>query len=218
MKKFYLVVCTALLAVASFAVEYQAPITVWEGTSTPFYGYDNHIIITKDTYDWSQVVENTRITILFKDALTESRYLYLYACASKEDYEAFAADATKGDCIAFDDVVVYDLAVGDTQFQMVLSGDGAAALQLVPSLFAWVYAQTPVMTKVLVEFPVGVSTGVSAAHISMSVYVHDKRIVAPANAQIYNITGQNVTHFNGQLSKGIYVVRCDKQTVKVVVK
>ena len=64
----------------------------------------------------------------------------------------------------------------------------------------------------------GCSTGVSAAHISMSVYVHDKRIVAPANAQIYNITGQNVTHFNGQLSKGIYVVRCDKQTVKVVVK
>ena len=210
MKKFYLVLCAALFAVATFAVEYQAPITVWEGTSSPLYGYDNHMIITQDTYDWSQVVENTRITILFKDALTESRYLYLYACASK-DYE-------QSDFFGLSAAASYDLAVGDTQFQMVLSGDGAAALQLVPSLFAWVSAQTPVMTKVLVEFPVGVSTGVPAAHISMSVYVHDKRIVAPANAQIYNITGQNVTHFNGQLSKGIYVVRCDKQTVKVVVK
>ena len=74
MKKFYLVLCAALFAVATFAVEYQAPITVWEGTSSPLYGYDNHMIITQDTYDWSQVVENTRITILFKDALTESRY------------------------------------------------------------------------------------------------------------------------------------------------
>ena len=211
MKKFYLVLCAALFAVATFAVEYQAPITVWEGTSSPLYGYDNHMIITQDTYDWSQVVENTRITILFKDALTESRYLYLYACASKEDYE-------QSNLFGLSAAASYELAVGDTQFQMVLSGDGAAALQLEPSLFAWVSAQTPVMTKVLVEFPVGVSTGVPAAHISMSVYVHDKRIVAPANAQIYNITGQNVTHFNGQLSKGIYVVRCDKQTVKVVVK
>lgn len=211
MKKFYLVLCAALFAVATFAVEYQAPVTVWNGTSSPLYGYYQHIIVPQSTYDWSQVVENTRITILFQEALTESRYLYLYACASKEDYET-------SDYLEFSKVASYDLAVGDTQFQIVLSGDGAAALQLVPSLFALVYAQTPVMTKVLVEFPVGVSTGVSAAHISMSVYVHDKRIVAPANAQIYNITGQNVTHFNGQLSKGIYVVRCDKQTVKVVVK
>lgn len=218
MKKFYLVVCTALLAVASFAVEYQAPITVWEGTSTPFYGYDNHIIITKDTYDWSQVVENTRITILFQEALTESRHLYLYACASKEEYEKSASSTTDGACFAFDDVASYDLAVGDTQFQIVLSGDGAAALQLVPSLFALVYDQTPVMTKVLVEFPVGSTTNMSVAYASMPIYAHDKRIVAPESAQIYSITGQNVTHLNGQLAKGIYVVRCDKQTIKVVVK
>ncbi|MGM9746483.1 MAG: hypothetical protein ACI30H_05965 [Paludibacteraceae bacterium] len=211
MKKFYLVVCAALLAVASFAVEYQAPITVWEGTSTPFDGYDNHIIITKDTYDWSQVVENTRITILFQEALTESRYLYLYACASQEDY-------AKSNFFELSKVASYDLAVGDTQFQIVLSGDGATALQLVPSLFALVYAQTPVMTKVLVEFPVGSTTNVSVAYASMPIYAHDKRIVAPESAQIYSITGQNVTHLNGQLAKGIYVVRCDKQTVKVVIK
>ena len=211
MKKFYLVLCAALFAVATFAVEYQAPITVWEGTSTSFYGYDNHIIITKDTYDWSQVVENTRITIVFKEALEEHRYLFLYACTSRQDYE-------QGNYLEFFDVPSYDLEVGDTQFQIVLSGDGAAALQLVPSLFALVYAQTPVMTKVLVEFPVGSTTNMSVAYASMPIYAHDKRIVAPESAQIYSITGQNVTHLNGQLAKGIYVVRCDKQTVKVVVK
>ncbi|MGN0186444.1 MAG: hypothetical protein ACI392_01690 [Paludibacteraceae bacterium] len=217
MKKFYLVLCAVLFAVASFAVEYQAPVIVWEGTSSPLYGYDNHIIINQEAYDWSKVVENTRITILFKDALTELRYLYLYACASKEDYEKYASSTIDGACFAFDDVASYDLSAGDTQFQIVLSGDGVAALQLVPSLFAWVSAQTPVMTKVLVEFPVGATTNLSETY-AMRVYVHDNTIVAPENAQIYSITGQNVTHLNGQLAKGVYVVRCDRQTIKMVVK
>lgn len=76
----------------------------------------------------------------------------------------------------------------------------------------------PVTTTVAITCAQPQSPTMLVSTFAENVYAHDKRIVAPESAQIYSITGQNVTHLNGQLAKGIYVVRCDKQTIKVVVK
>lgn len=211
MKRIHLLLCAALLSVSLLAVEYQAPITAWEGTSGALYGYDNYLV-PQSTYDWTQVVENTRITIVFKEPLTANNFLYLYACASPTDY-------ANSNFVEFSDVPSYDLHVGDENFQIVLTGDGVAAFELVPSLFALVYSSGElVMTKVLVEYPVGTSTGLQPSQDDAAVYACGQTIVAPETAQIYSITGQNVTHANGSLAKGVYVVKCGKRTVKVALK
>ncbi len=109
----------------------------------------------------------------------------------------------------------YEVLAGESQYQFVLTGDDVAAFELVPSLFALFYADVD-MTKVLIEYPASATAlqGVAAA----SIYAHEGTIVAPETAQIYSITGQNVTTHNGNLTHGIYVVRHGSQTTKVVVK
>lgn len=158
------------------------------------------------------MVENTRITIVFKEPLTANNFLYLYACASPTDY-------ANSNFVEFSDAASYDLHAGDGNFQIVLTEDGVAAFESIPSLFAWVADQKePVMTKVLVEYPVGTSTGLQPSQDDAAVYACGQTIVAPETAQIYSITGQNVTHANGSLAKGVYVVKCGKRTVKVALK
>jgi hypothetical protein len=50
------------------------------------------------------------------------------------------------------------------------------------------------------------------------IYTLNRTIVAEGEFQIFTITGQNVTDMNGNLEKGIYVVRTTNATAKVVVK
>ena len=54
--------------------------------------------------------------------------------------------------------------------------------------------------------------------IISSILVQDGMIVADGEYQIYTITGQNVTGMNGNLERGVYVVKVGNSTVKVIVK
>ena len=211
MKKLYTVLLAVLLALPLFAVEYQAPVTVWEGTCGELYGYDKCVIVPQSEYDWTKVVADSRLTIYYESALTEKKHLFLYACVSKEEYEAgnyFEIGDTENS---------YDIEVGETYFQIVLDEDDMSAFEFFPSLLVWVYDnKEPVFTKITIEYPASATAlqGVAAA----SIYAHEGTIVAPETAQIYSITGQNVTSHNGNLTHGIYVVRHGSQTTKVVVK
>ncbi len=211
MKKLYTVLLTILLALPLFAVDYQAPVTVWEGTCGELYGYDKCVIVPQSEYDWTKVVVDCRLTIYYQNALTDKKYLFLYACASKEGYEA-------NNFLEIGDTEnSYEINAGETYFQIVLDEDDLSAFGMIPSLFVLVYDNTqPVFTKITIEYPASTTAlqGVAAA----SIYAHEGTIVAPETAQIYSITGQNVTTHNGNLTHGIYVVRHGSQTTKVVVK
>ena len=50
------------------------------------------------------------------------------------------------------------------------------------------------------------------------IYTLNRTIVAEGEFQIFTVTGQNVTDMNGNLEKGIYVVRTTNATAKVVIK
>lgn len=212
MKKLYTILWAVLLALPLFAVDYQAPITVWEGTCGELYGNDKCVIVPQSEYDWTKVVADSRLTIYFQDAITlETKYLFLWACESKEKYEVNTYYELG------DSENSYDLNIGDTQFQIVFDDDDVTALGLIPSLLVWVSNKNePVFTKITIEYPASATAlqGVVAA----SIYAHEGTIVAPETAQIYSITGQNVTSHNGNLTHGIYVVRHGSQTTKVVVK
>lgn len=217
MKKLYTVLLTVLLALPLFAVDYQAPVTVWEGTSTYVYYSAYNLIVPQTTFDWSSVPENTRVTIKFSKSLTSDSYLYLYlyACPDLATYENTDEWGKTVLPIGPDEDGTYAISAGESQYQFVLTGDDVAAFELVPSLFALFYTDVD-MTKVLIEYPASATAlqGVAAA----SIYAHEGTIVAPETAQIYSITGQNVTSHNGNLTHGIYVVRHGSQTTKVVVK
>ncbi len=211
MKKLYSLLFAILLALPLFAVDYQAPITVWEGTCGELYGYDKCVIVPQSEYDWTKVVADCRLTIYYKEALTEQRFLFLYACASKEEYEAnnyFEIGDTKNS---------YEINKGETYFQIVLDEDDVFAFESFPSLLVWVYDnKEPVFTKITIEYPASATAlqGVAVA----SIYAHEGTVVAPEAARIYSLTGQDVTSQNGHLQNGIYVVRTANKTVKVVVK
>ena len=51
-----------------------------------------------------------------------------------------------------------------------------------------------------------------------NIYVQDGMIIADEEISIFTITGQNVTDMNGNLAKGVYVVKVANATAKVVVK
>jgi hypothetical protein len=56
-------------------------------------------------------------------------------------------------------------------------------------------------------------------NISLSnVYGYAGRIFADAEVAIYTVTGQNVTHLNGNLVKGVYIVKSAKAITKVILK
>ena len=61
--------------------------------------------------------------------------------------------------------------------------------------------------------PVNVENAVVA-----NIYTLGGMIVAEGEMEIFTVTGQNVTDMNGNLEKGIYVVRTANATAKVVVK
>ncbi len=211
MKKLYTVLLTILLALPLFAVDYQAPVTVWEGTCGTLYGNDKCVIVPQSEYDWTKVVVDCRLTIYYQNALTDKKHLYLYACASKEGYEA-------NNFLEIGDTEnSYEINAGETYFQIVLDEDDLSAFEMIPSLFVLVYDNTqPVFTKITIEYPASATALQVVA--AASIYAHEGTIVAPETAQIYSITGQNVTTHNGNLTHGIYVVRHGSQTTKVVVK
>ena len=170
------------------------------------------MIVPQSEYDWTKVVADCRLTIYYKEALTEQRYLFLYACASKEDYEAnkyFEIGDTENS---------YDINVGESYFQIVLDEDDLAAFESFPSLLVWVSNnQQPVFTKITIEFPASSATALQSASVE-NIYAYQGTVVAPEAARIYSLTGQDVTSQNGHLQNGIYVVRTANKTVKVVVK
>ncbi len=212
MKKLYSLLFAILLALPLFAVDYQAPITVWEGTCGELYGYDKCVIVPQSEYDWTKVVADCRLTIYYKEALTEQRFLFLYACASKEEYEAnnyFEIGDTKNS---------YEINKGETYFQIVLDEDDVSAFESFPSLLVLVYDnKEPVFTKITIEYPANSATALQNASVE-NIYAYQGTVVAPEAARIYSLTGQDVTSQNGHLQNGIYVVRTANKTVKVVVK
>ncbi len=215
MKKLYTVLLTVLLALPLFAVEYQAPVTVWEGTSAYVYYSAYNLIVPQKTFDWSSVPENTRVTIKFSQSLTSESYLYLYACPDLATYENTDEWDKTVLPIGPDEDGTYSISKGESQYQFVLTSDDVEALKLVPTLFALFYADVD-MTKVLVEYPASATALQSVS--TENIYATEGTIVAPEAAQIYSITGQNVTLSNGNLARGIYVVRHGNQTTKVVMK
>lgn len=212
MKKLYSLIFATLLALPLFAVSYQAPITVWEGECGEFYGYDKCVIVPQSEYDWTKVVTDCRLTIYYKKALTEQRFLFLYACASKADYEDYNYTEIG------DTENSYDINVGESYFQIVLDEDDLAAFEMIPSLLVWVSDNNePVFTKITIEFPASSTTALQSASVE-NIYAYQGTVVAPEAARIYSLTGQDVTSQNGHLQNGIYVVRTANKTVKVVVK
>ena len=201
MKKFYLVLCAALFAVATFAVEYSKPDTIWHGQT------DNYGMLYGDlsVSDLSAVADGTIMTFVFGSNVNE------------ENANLQLFTSTKYIGIGGEEGVHY-LSIGINNYSFIVSGEDVLRIQEDASGLSVRGYNLPAITTVVITCAQPQSPTTVVSTFAENVYVHDKRIVAPANAQIYNITGQNVTHFNGQLSKGIYVVRCDKQTVKVVVK
>ena len=63
----------------------------------------------------------------------------------------------------------------------------------------------------------GPATSVENTKLS-DIYTLNRTIVAEGEFQIFTVTGQNVTDMNGNLEKGIYVVRTTNATAKVVIK
>ena len=63
----------------------------------------------------------------------------------------------------------------------------------------------------------GPATAVDAIE-NANIYTENGMIVAEGEMEIFTVTGQNVTDMNGNLEKGIYVVRTANATAKVVVK
>jgi hypothetical protein len=51
-----------------------------------------------------------------------------------------------------------------------------------------------------------------------NVYVYDGMIISEVDCQIFTITGQDVTRMNGNLERGVYVVKNNNSAVKVIVK
>lgn len=201
MKKFYLVICAALLAVASFAVEYSKPDTIWSG-QTDQYGI---VYVDLSVSELSAVAEGTVMTFVFGSNVNEENAnLQLF---TSEKY--IGIGGTEG---------VHYLSIGINNYSFVVSREDVSHIQEDASGLSVGGYNLPATTTVAITCAQPQSPTTLVSTFAENVYAHDKRIVAPESAQIYNITGQNVTHFNGQLSKGIYVVRCDKQTVKVVVK
>ena len=201
MKKFYLVLCAALFAVATFAVEYSKPDTIWHG-QTDNYGM---FYVDLSVSDLSSVADGTIMTFVFGSNVNE------------ENANLQLSTSTKYIGIGGEEGVHY-LSIGINNYSFIVSGEDVSRIQEDASGLSVRGYNLPAITTVVITCAQPQSPTTVVRTFAENVYVHDKRIVAPANAQIYNITGQNVTHFNGQLSKGIYVVRCDKQTVKVVVK
>ncbi len=201
MKKFYLVLCAALFAVATFAVEYSKPDTIWHG-QTDNYGM---FYVDLSVSDLSSVADGTIMTFVFGSNVNE------------ENANLQLFTSTKYIGIGGEEGVHY-LSIGINNYSFIVSGEDVSCIQEDASGLSVRGYNLPAITTVVITCAQPQSPTTVVSTFAEKVYVHDKRIVAPANAQIYNITGQNVTHFNGQLSKGIYVVRCDKQTVKVVVK
>lgn len=201
MKKFYLVLCAALFAVATFAVEYSKPDTIWHGQT------DNYGMLEVDlsVSDLSAVADGTIMTFVFGSNVNEEN----------ANLQLFTSTKYMG--VGGEEGVHY-LSIGINNYSFIVSGEDVSRIQEDASGLSVRGYNLPATTTVVITCAQPQSPTTVVSTFAENVYVHDKRIVAPANAQIYNITGQNVTHFNGQLSKGIYVVRCDKQTVKVVVK
>jgi hypothetical protein len=79
----------------------------------------------------------------------------------------------------------------------------------------WNYSFTIIPT--VVEAAAGDVTNVEYAEIG-NIYTENGLIVAEGEFQIFTVTGQNVTDMNGNLEKGIYVVRTTNATAKVVIK
>ena len=201
MKKFYLVLCAALFAVATFAVEYSKPDTIWHGQT------DNYGMLEVDlsVSDLSAVADGTIMTFVFGSNVNEEN----------ANLQLFTSTKYMG--VGGEEGVHY-LSIGINNYSFIVSGEDVSRIQEDASGLSVRGYNLPATTTVVITCAQPQSPTTVVSTFAENVYVHDKRIVAPANAQIYNITGQNVTHFNGQLSKGIYVVRCDKQTVKVVFK
>ena len=201
MKKFYLVLCAALFAVATFAVEYSKPDTIWHGQT------DNYGMLEVDlsVSDLSAVADGTIMTFVFGSNVNEEN----------ANLQLFTSTKYMG--VGGEEGVHY-LSIGINNYSFIVSGEDVSRIQEDASGLSVRGYNLPAITTVVITCAQPQSPTTVVRTFAENVYVHDKRIVAPSNAQIYNITGQNVTHFNGQLSKGIYVVRCDKQTVKVVVK
>lgn len=201
MKKFYLVLCAALFAVTTFAVEYSKPDTIWHG-QTDNYGM---LYVDLSVSDLSAVADGTIMTFVFGSNVNEEN----------ANLQLFTSTKYMG--VGGEEGVHY-LSIGINNYSFIVSGEDVSRIQEDASGLSVRGYNLPAITTVVITCAQPQSPTTVVSTFAEKVYVHDKRIVAPANAQIYNITGQNVTHFNGQLSKGIYVVRCDKQTVKVVVK
>ena len=201
MKKFYLVLCAALFAVATFAVEYSKPDTIWHG-QTDNYGM---FYVDLSVSDLSAVADGTIMTFVFGSNVNEEN----------ANLQLFTSTKYMG--VGGEEGVHY-LSIGINNYSFIVSGEDVSRIQEDASGLSVRGYNLPAIITVVITCAQPQSPTTVVSTFAENVYVHDKRIVAPANAQIYNITGQNVTHFNGQLSKGIYVVRCDKQTVKVVVK
>ncbi len=214
MKKLYSLLFAILLALPLFAVDYQAPITVWEGESTAYSYSGQYLNIPQSTFDWSTAPVDTRITIKFTEG-SENGFIYLYACPDLASYNdsknwnvTVRAIVTDGSGAA--------VSEGESQYQFTLAESDISTLKSVPSLFAFLYAGVG-MTKVLVELPANSATALQNASVE-NIYAYQGTVVAPEAARIYSLTGQDVTSQNGHLQNGIYVVRTANKTVKVVVK
>ena len=51
-----------------------------------------------------------------------------------------------------------------------------------------------------------------------NIYTQNGLIVVEGECQIFTITGQNVTQMNGNLIRGVYIVRTANATSKVIIK
>ncbi len=219
MKKLYSLFFAILLALPLFAVDYQAPITVWEGESmSVYYGAAYNLVIPQSTFDWTTLPKNTRITIKLSQSVTADSYIYLFACQDLATYEKLATYDKEGDKFALGtaDGGVYTIPYDESQYQFVLTENDVTAFNKIPTFFALLYTNVD-MTKVLVELPANSATALQNASVE-NIYAYQGTVVAPEAARIYSLTGQDVTSQNGHLQNGIYVVRTANKTVKVVVK
>ncbi len=62
------------------------------------------------------------------------------------------------------------------------------------------------------------ATGLEKVELTNRIFAIDGKINAPAEARIFNLIGMDVTHMNGQLENGIFLVKVGKNVTKVLVK
>ncbi len=80
------------------------------------------------------------------------------------------------------------------------------------------YNTTPETGKVGSSFKVLVYAGLEKVEATNRIFAIDGKINAPAEARIFNLIGMDVTHMNGQLENGIFLVKVGKNVTKVLVK